>query len=67
MSKSTIKPAIVSTAKTTGKAQQKTRKFEARKTRALSVRGNKKKFAEMVSLYGLTEKMAVKLLTVCKL
>lgn len=52
---------------TTGKAAAKVRKFQALKERALSIRGNKKKFTELVNLYGCTERMAVKLLTVCKL
>lgn len=51
----------------TGKAVAKQRKFTALKERALSVRGNKKKYNELVTMYGCTEKMAVKLLTVCKL
>lgn len=66
MSKSTVITASITRA-TTGKAASKARKFTALKERALSVRGNKRKFTELVSLYGLTEKMAVKLLTVCKL
>jgi hypothetical protein len=66
MSKSTVTVASI-THPLTGKAASKARKFQARMQRALSVRGNKKKFADMVGLYGLTEKMAVKLLTVCKL
>ena len=68
MSKSLVKVFCkAAQIKTTGKAIARRRKFEARKTRALSVRGNKRKYQEMVNLYGLTEKMAVKLLTGCKL
>lgn len=67
MSKATVKITASITRATTGKAIAKTRKFTALKERALAVRGNKKKFNELVSLYGLTERMAVKLLTVNKL
>lgn len=67
MSKSIKTVAIITRTVTTGKAIARNRKFTALKERALSVRGNKKKFTDMVNMYGLTERMAVKLLTVCKL
>lgn len=68
MSKSLVKAFCkAAQIKTTGKAIARRRKFTALKERALSVRGNKKKFTELTTMYGLTERMAVKLLTVCKL
>lgn len=67
MTKTVKIAAIVTCTATTGKSIAKQRKFTALKERALKVRGNKRKYQEMVTLYGLTEKMAVKLLTVNKL
>lgn len=67
MSKSTKITSGITRTATTGKAAAKARKFTVLKERALSIRGNKKKFQELTTMYGLTEKMAVKLLTVCKL
>jgi len=66
MSKSTVITASITRA-TTGKQSAKTRKFNALKARAISVRGNKKKFQDLTTMYGCTERMAVKLLTVNKL
>ena len=63
----TVKITASITLATTGKAASKARKFEALKERALSVRGNKRKFTELTTMYGCTERMAVKLLTVNKL